>query len=228
MPFVIATIPRCSVCCWARSACLLVSLLALIVAPAMAPTQAHAAEDEAQGRRWFKRGQDLFVEGRYLEAAQAFETGYAAAPRTAFLLNIAHSYRRAGDLEKAKTYYQKLLELEPNNPQRADVEANIKSIDDALMLNSLPPPPPPAPTVAQIPAPEPTLRKSAIEEGKPTRQVTVSPPRASEKKDTDSVLGKAWFWALVVGIAAGAGVATYALTRGGGGCQEDLCLSEKP
>ena len=204
----------------------LVVLVASAFVPAFSTRTAYSAENKEQGRRWFKRGQELFVEGRYLEAAHAFETGYAAAPRTAFLINIAHSYRRAGELEKAKTYYEKLLELEPNTPQRGEVEANLKSIDDALTLNSLPA----APTQAPLaPAPDPALAvRPQEEEESVVLQAEPAPTHRVEEGGNTSILGKTWFWALVVAAAAGTAVATYALTRDAGGCREDLCLSERP
>ncbi len=183
----------------------LAACLALAVVPLAMPNLAYAAEDEAEGRRLFKRGQELFIEGRYLEAAQAFETGYAAAPRTAFLINIAHSYRRAGELEKAKTYYLKLLELEPETPQRAEVEANVKSIDDALMLKNIPPPPPkPA-----VPDADEAFRRQVAEE---SAEASPKSPSGKSSGEGGSVFGKTWFW-LVLTAAAGAAVAVVVVAR---------------
>ena len=94
--------------------------------------------------------------GRFLEAAREFEAGYAAAPRTAFLLNIGHCYRRAGQLEKAKSYYKKLLETDPGFAQRGEVEEHIRNIDDAL---SVPQVPAPKPEAKPLPAPRPELQQ---------------------------------------------------------------------
>lgn len=190
----------------------------LLLATCFASGAAHA-EDEAEGRRLFKRGQELFVEGRYQEAAETFEAGYAAAPRNAFLINIAHSYRRAGELEKAKGYYLKLLEVEPNTPQRAEVEANIRSIDDALVLKSLPPTPPPAPA-KPVPDADEAFRRRVAEDAAAHQQ--------SQQRDdsSGSVFGKAWFWVLLGGVAA-AGVAAFVLTRPEGGCPYTECWNEK-
>jgi tetratricopeptide (TPR) repeat protein len=81
-----------------------------------------AEADESEGRRHFKAGQDLYQQKRFLEAAREFEAGYAVAPRPLFLLNIGHAYRRANELIKAKNAYEALLKLQPDLPQRTEVE----------------------------------------------------------------------------------------------------------
>ena len=77
-------------------------LLAALVIALLGPTlAAHAApppDTEALARRHFTRGKQLFDEHKYREAADEFEAGYAVAAKPGFLLNIGHSYRRAGDL----------------------------------------------------------------------------------------------------------------------------------
>src|SRR4051812_11899197 len=95
-----------------------------------------ARADEAEGRRHWKAGQDLYAQKRFLEAAREFEAGYAVAPRPLFLLNIGHAYRRANELVKAKSAYEALLRLQPDLPQRTEVEGYIRSINDALQADS--------------------------------------------------------------------------------------------
>jgi len=95
-----------------------------------------ARADEAEGRRHWKAGQDLYQQKRFIEAAREFEAGYAVAPRPLFLLNIGHAYRRANELVKAKNAYEALLKLQPDLPQRNEVEGYIKSINDALQADS--------------------------------------------------------------------------------------------
>ena len=91
-----------------------------------------ADEIEALARRHFTRGKQLYDERKYREAAAEFEAGYAVAPRAGFLLNIGHSYRRAGDLRKARRYYELFLEKDATSPQRGEVQGYIKGIDDTL------------------------------------------------------------------------------------------------
>ena len=70
-------------------------------------------------RHW-DRGQELYKQGRFLEAAREFEAGYQVAPRSLFLLNIGHSYRRAQELRKAKAAYETLLKIDPTSAAPAD------------------------------------------------------------------------------------------------------------
>ena len=183
---------------------------------------AHAADGEAEGRRRFQHGQELFLQSRYLEAALEFEAGYAVAPRNGFLINIAHSYRRAGELAKAKKYYEKLLEVEPNTPQRPEVEANIRSIDDALALQGLDVPKPP-PKRSPVPNPDEAFRQRVAAEA------ALEQP-ASDAKDgeNDSVFGKAWFWAVVLSAVAVGTVVGLTLSRSGDECNATQCVTELP
>ena len=108
--------------------------VSLVLVLAASPGRAAAAgdESEATARRHFNRGKQLYDERKYDAAAEEFEAGYAAVPKSGFLLNIAHSYRRAGDLESAKRYYELYLEKEDASPQRGEVQGYLKTIDEAL------------------------------------------------------------------------------------------------
>lgn len=98
------------------------------VAPAAA--KGAAANDE-EGRRQFKLGEKLLEEGKYREAAQAFEAGYAASPRAGFLLNIANCYRKLGELGKARQYYWRFLEAAPpNHPSRPAALEYLRAIEE--------------------------------------------------------------------------------------------------
>jgi Tfp pilus assembly protein PilF len=101
-----------------------------------APRPAAAAPDdeaEAEARKRFRRGTKLFDEGKFREAAHEFESGYAVLPRTGFLLNIGHSYRRSGDLKKAKRYYEMFLQQETESPrQRAEAAEYVRLVDEQL------------------------------------------------------------------------------------------------
>jgi hypothetical protein len=114
-----------------RVASLFVVLVVLIAGLGDRPARA-AEEPEAQARRHFARGKQLYDERKYREAAEEFEAGYAVAAKPGFLLNIGHSYRRAGELRKAKRYYEMFLDKDPTSPQRAEVRVYVKTIDDAL------------------------------------------------------------------------------------------------
>jgi tetratricopeptide (TPR) repeat protein len=111
---------------------LLVASVWLSLSGAAAAAAGRADEAEAQARKRFTRGKQLYDEHRYREAAQEFEAGYAIVPKPGFLLNIGHSYRRAGEVEKARHYYELFLEKDKSSPQRGEVQGYIKAIDEAL------------------------------------------------------------------------------------------------
>jgi hypothetical protein len=176
------------------------SALAVLLTLATHPGRATAA-DEGEARQHFTRGQELFKQKRFLEAAREFEAGFVASPRPLFLLNIGHSYRRAEEFRKAKAAYEMLLRVEPNTPYRKEVLSLIATIDDALEgSRPLPPQPkpaaPPAPPAAPAPPASPvvpTVRKAstpAPPPPAPTRalqpapRVPVGPPPARPQSST--------------------------------------------
>ncbi|HXI56352.1 MAG TPA: hypothetical protein VNO55_09850 [Polyangia bacterium] len=118
-----------------RSLCLLTVVAVPLILGALAGRSVAAPDDEAEteARKRFRRGTKLFDDGKFREAAHEFESGYAVLPRTGFLLNIGHSYRRAGDLKKAKRYYELFLQQETESPrQRAEAAEYIKIVDEGL------------------------------------------------------------------------------------------------
>src|SRR5207253_1393511 len=107
----------------------------------------------------FRRGEDLLKAGDYRAAAQAFESGYAAAPRAGFLLNIGNCYRKLGELGKARSFYWRFLDAAPkDHPSRAEVtgylqqmeqiEADGVSVDGEGGVTARPPSPPAQPVPA--------------------------------------------------------------------------------
>src|SRR4051794_32861422 len=106
------------------------AILALLTVTLLAPRPARAADDaEAEARRHYNDGRRLYDDQRYREAAKEFEAGYAILAKPGFLINIGHSYRRAGELRKAKHYYELSLEKDKASPQRDEVLTHIKTID---------------------------------------------------------------------------------------------------
>src|SRR6185436_14391645 len=70
-------------------------------------------------------------------------------PFSAFLFNVAVSYEKAKQLEKAKLYFEKYLEKDPNASDAAQVKLRLDVINKLL---APPPPPPPPPPAAPPPA----------------------------------------------------------------------------
>jgi hypothetical protein len=214
-----------------------------------APVTTPSAEDEAAGKRHYKRGDELFKQGKYLDAAHEFEAGFAVAPRPLFLLNIGHSYRKAQELRRARVAYEDFLKADPTTSFRADVEDLMKTIDDALGASSPSAPsspPPPAGGLAPAPAPLPAPSNPL---GSPTPPVTLPPAApavpvrtgtidlappvllevdkpAAPAAQSDSIFRNPWFWGAVgLVVAAGVGGTIYGLNRTPA-CNATRCLRE--
>jgi hypothetical protein len=206
----------------------------LLFASLLVSSVVRAQGDEAEGRRRWKQGQELYQKGRYLDAAREFEAGYAIAPRPLFLLNIGHAYRRAQELVKAKAAYEKLLQLQPDLPQRAEVEGYIKSIDDALQVVVEPATVAPAPAPATTPpAPaipalvDPGAAAAVPAPAAPMPALTASPPPPIEPgRSSGSVLTKPWFWVIVGAVVAGGVAAGVIALRPSTSCQATSCIRE--
>lgn len=208
-------------------------VLAAAVLVAMVARAETARADEAEGKRHWKAGQELYQQKRFLEAAREFEAGYAVAPRPLFLMNIGHAYRRANELTRAKTAYEALLRLQPDLPQRAEVEGYIKTIDDALQANEaaiVPPPPPTSPatpTRTFDPSPSrplPPVAVSAPEEPTIPAYVEVREPPRDEP--SVSVFRKPWFWVLTGALIAGGVAVAVIASRPSSPCPGTLCIRE--
>lgn len=212
------------------SLALLVGFIAALGVP-----RAGYCDDEGEGRRRFKRGQDLYLKGKFLEAAEEFEAGYAAAPRPLFLLNIGHSYRRGGNLRKARDTYKTLLEMDPNIPQRAEVEGYLRSIDDALAISDVAPAhprggpsghnPPSPPATSRLPQARP--QDSSGQDGAPMPVFVESrAPQQTDSDSSDGVVSRPWFWITVAGIVVAGGVAAALLLKSDAKCPGDACFRE--
>jgi len=80
------------------------------------------------------RGQTLYLQGRFGEAAAEFEAAFEAQPFAAFLYNAGISYENGGDLSRAIEFFRRYLTSpDPDVDDRAEVEGRI------------PPPEPPTP-----------------------------------------------------------------------------------
>jgi tetratricopeptide (TPR) repeat protein len=85
-------------------------------------------EQEHPERDAFERGESLFEQGRYAEAAEAFLEAWHGAPMPQFLYNAATCYRLIGDGPQAITYYEAYLRADPDAPNKVKVEAIIQQL----------------------------------------------------------------------------------------------------
>lgn len=79
---------------------------------AQAEAPAAAADEGNEARKAFQAGQQAFSEGRFEEAAQAFEEAYRIKPHASPLVNAGEAWERANQPLRAARVYQRVLELD--------------------------------------------------------------------------------------------------------------------
>lgn len=145
---------------------------------------ARAAEDSpdkalAEAKDDFETAQNFFVRGEFETAAGKFLEAYNKKPYPAFLFNVAVSYEKAKQLDKAKQYFEKYLQDDPNASDAAQVKLRLDVI--GKLLAATPPPaaaPPPAPP-SGTPAPgsdTPPAGAAPAPVPPPSPAVAVPPP----------------------------------------------------
>ncbi|MFO0630846.1 MAG: TonB-dependent receptor [Polyangiales bacterium] len=122
----------------------------LLAAVLLAAGAAHA-DERAEARRHFRAGLALVREGRYLAAVEEFQSAYRILPNVNVLFNIARAYSDAGETERALEFYAQYLQGDV--PDRADVEATVRDLQQRLRAAQPAPAPSPAPPT---PSPNPT------------------------------------------------------------------------
>ena len=88
--------------------------------------------DIEKAKERFKVGKTAFDAGEYKKAAEAFLDAYQYSGRSELLFNVAQSYRRAGELREAETYFQKYLEEMPDAPNADKVVEKIIAIQEEM------------------------------------------------------------------------------------------------
>ena len=96
--------PRCA-------AVLLAAAVSFGICAATARAADEATPDKAlnEAKDDFETAQTFFVRGEYDAAAAKFLEAYNKKPYPAFLFNVAVSYEKAKQLEKAKDYFERYL-----------------------------------------------------------------------------------------------------------------------
>jgi hypothetical protein len=87
---------------------------------------------KAEAKSWYEQGLSAYNLGNFPKAIEAFTKAYELSQAPGLLFNIAQSHRLNKEYEKASYFYSTYLRLKPDAPNRADVEARIKEMDEAL------------------------------------------------------------------------------------------------
>ena len=91
-----------------------------------------AAAKKAKAKAAYDRGLSHYNLGEFDAAITEFKDAYAISSAPGLLFNIAQSYRLKKDYEQATYFYTTYLRLKPDAPNREDVEARLKEMDDLI------------------------------------------------------------------------------------------------
>jgi hypothetical protein len=102
--------------------------------PPAAPPAADGTPDKdlQAAKQEFEEAQTLFIREKFEDAAQKFQAAYSKKPFPAFLFNVAVSYEKALQLEKASEYFQKYLDKDPGAADAATVKSRIEALRTIL------------------------------------------------------------------------------------------------
>ena len=111
------------------------ALCALVLAPALASAQPRTPEE------FYKEGETQYNLGEFQKAIEAFKKGFeletSDSKKSAYLYNIAQSYRQAKDCSNAQFFYKRYLALKDNDTakplkpeKRAEIEERIKELEE--------------------------------------------------------------------------------------------------
>lgn len=115
--------------------------VALSLSAGLVPSAAAAPADKAEkkedpaamARRFFNSGQKAFAEGRFTDAAKAFEEAFRLKPHPAPLINAGDAWEKAGEYALAARIYQRVLEMpEATEQDRADAVDRLARLSPRL------------------------------------------------------------------------------------------------
>jgi tetratricopeptide (TPR) repeat protein len=120
---------------------LLASLLAVPASAVAQPTPAPAPTGEpqkldeqkrAEAKRLYEEGLSHYNLGEFDLAIASFRKSYALSQAPGLLFNIAQAFRLKKDYDQATYFYTTYLRLQPDAANRADVEARLAEMQQAL------------------------------------------------------------------------------------------------
>ena len=106
----------------------LVSCLTAVVLPSPRLAYAETAQEKA-ARRHYERAEKQFALGKFEDALEQYQKAYDAEPYPSLLFNIGQCHRNLDDYESAVFSYKKYLKLEPEAPNRDQVEGLIEELE---------------------------------------------------------------------------------------------------
>jgi tetratricopeptide (TPR) repeat protein len=117
----------------------LLGLLPVCAYAQTAPPGTTPTANDQLAREHFLRGRDAFSQGDFALAAREFDQAYQLSHRPQLLYNIGSAYERLHNWNEANIALQRYLQLVPDAPDRAEVEARLRIIEMELEHVNHPP-----------------------------------------------------------------------------------------
>lgn len=171
-----------------------------------------SAARDAEARHVFEAGRTAYDAGRYADALDYFQRGYALSQRPQLLYNVGQAADRLREDQTALDAFKLYLERLPNAENRPQVEERIRVLERVLAEKRSVPVPIVAPRVVEAPPPSAAAAK-------PANALATSAPPARDDESDDNVLNQWWFWAGAGGVVVTTVVLVAVLSGGesGGG-----------
>jgi tetratricopeptide (TPR) repeat protein len=185
------------------------------------PAPAGQSEETTQAKLLYDRGMAHFHLEEYDAAIEKWEAGFRTKPAPEFLYNIAQAYRLSHRPDRALSFYQKYLRMNPKALNRGEVERHIAALQKIVdqQARSQPPAESPSPErTGQAPAREPTNSPGAATAAPPGGPAAPAPvpsttsPSPGVAPNAATLTGaapppkkpiykKGWFWGVMAGAA---------------------------
>lgn len=113
-------------------------LAATLVVVGIASSVPAAADEKADARRFFDAAQTAFSEGRYVDAARAYEEAARIAPHPAPIINAGDAWQKAGEYAQAARAFQRVLKMkEASEQDRVDATDRLARLQPKLGIIEL-------------------------------------------------------------------------------------------
>jgi tetratricopeptide (TPR) repeat protein len=182
-----------------------------------APQAAAPANDDAtmaQAKQHFEAGRSAYNAGDYLGSIREFKQAEALRPSPVLDYNIGLANEKLGKRRVAVKYYRRYLELQPNAPNKDEVQGRITSLEAAIAQQPPAPQGQPggAPQAEEAPGDMPPPDVNAVQGQQP--QQPGYDPYASAAPGQGPIVKKKhnywWIWLIVAGgVALTIGLIVY-------------------
>jgi tetratricopeptide (TPR) repeat protein len=157
--------------------------LLVLLGGGAARAQVDDPSGSARARQLSDEGLAQLGQGHFAQAIEEFQASFALEPKPPLLFNIALAYRRLGECEQALIHYRRYLDMLPEAPNRAKVEARIAEMESCAQEHT---PPATAAPVTVAPAPTAPAPAASVKLAPRAGAAPVSPPTLAPPLRTTS------------------------------------------